>query len=157
MPLSVIITTFKKENVKRPLEGFGVLVPSKEQQNGLKTLGNAWLCPIQWNNLNHFANVLTIGMFCCTGTLFSSMMFPDRAPNDLYLYTTFVGGSRNMELARASTYEKLQCINTTVFRSATFYHTRAHFYTEIHKSTLNYSYYCCVLCTTDFFLLLFIF
>lgn len=43
MPLSVIITTFKKENVKRPLEGFGVLVPSKEQKNGLKTLGNAWL------------------------------------------------------------------------------------------------------------------
>jgi oxygen-dependent protoporphyrinogen oxidase len=41
MPLSVIITTFKKENVQRPLEGFGVLVPSKEQQNGLKTLGNA--------------------------------------------------------------------------------------------------------------------
>lgn len=74
LPVSVIITTFKKENVKRPLEGFGVLVPSKEQQNGLKTLG----------------------------TLFSSMMFPDRAPNDVYLYTTFVGGSRNKELAKAS-------------------------------------------------------
>ena len=43
MPVSILITTFKKENVKRPLEGFGVLVPSKEQQNGLKTLGNAWL------------------------------------------------------------------------------------------------------------------
>jgi len=41
LPLSVLITTFKKENVKRPLEGFGVLVPSKEQQNGFKTLGNA--------------------------------------------------------------------------------------------------------------------
>lgn len=39
MPLSVIITTFKKENVKRPLEGFGVLVPSKEQKSGLRTLG----------------------------------------------------------------------------------------------------------------------
>lgn len=77
LPLSVIITTFKKENVKRPLEGFGVLVPSKEQQNGLKTLG----------------------------TLFSSMMFPDRAPNDLYLYTTFIGGSRNSDLAKASTDE----------------------------------------------------
>lgn len=48
VPLSVIITTFKKENVRRPLEGFGVLVPSKEQQNGLKTLGNAlfWPCSI---------------------------------------------------------------------------------------------------------------
>ncbi|XP_004515432.1 protoporphyrinogen oxidase 2 [Cicer arietinum] len=77
LPLSVLITTFKKENVKRPLEGFGVLVPSKEEQNGFKTLG----------------------------TLFSSMMFPDRAPSDLHLYTTFIGGTRNRELAQASTDE----------------------------------------------------
>ncbi|XP_073007889.1 protoporphyrinogen oxidase, mitochondrial isoform X2 [Typha latifolia] len=74
LPLSVIITSFKKENVRRPLEGFGVLVPSKEQENGLKTLG----------------------------TLFSSMMFPERAPEDQYLYTTFIGGSRNRDLAGAS-------------------------------------------------------
>lgn len=40
MPLSVIITTFTKEKVKRPLEGFGVLIPSKEQKHGFKTLGN---------------------------------------------------------------------------------------------------------------------
>ncbi|KAJ4729428.1 Protoporphyrinogen oxidase [Melia azedarach] len=84
LPLSVIITTFKKENVKRPLVGFGVLVPSKEQQNGLKTLG----------------------------TLFSSMMFPDRAPNNLYLYTTFVGGSRNKELAKASRDELKQIVTS---------------------------------------------
>ncbi|KAL3838924.1 hypothetical protein ACJIZ3_023515 [Penstemon smallii] len=64
LPMSVIITTFKKENVKRPLEGFGVLIPSKEQKNGFKTL--------------------------------------DRAPNDAYLYITFVGESRNRELAKAS-------------------------------------------------------
>ncbi|KAF2316454.1 hypothetical protein GH714_041795 [Hevea brasiliensis] len=84
MPVSVIITTFKKENVKRPLEGFGVLVPSKEQENGLKTLG----------------------------TLFSSMMFPDRAPSDLCLYTTFVGGSRNKELAKASTDDLKQIVTS---------------------------------------------
>ncbi|OWM74010.1 hypothetical protein CDL15_Pgr022281 [Punica granatum] len=84
MPLSVIVTTFKKENVKRPLEGFGVLVSSKEQKNGLRTLG----------------------------TLFSSMMFPDRAPSDLYLYTTFVGGSRNMELAKASIDELKQVVTS---------------------------------------------
>ncbi|CAL5368499.1 unnamed protein product [Camellia sinensis] len=84
LPLSVIITTFKKENVRRPLEGFGVLVPAKEQQNGLKTLG----------------------------TLFSSMMFPDRAPSDLNLYTTFVGGSRNKELAKASTDELKQVVTS---------------------------------------------
>ncbi|XP_030953633.1 protoporphyrinogen oxidase, mitochondrial isoform X2 [Quercus lobata] len=86
MPVSVLITTFKKENVKRPLEGFGVLVPSKEQQNGLKTLG----------------------------TLFSSMMFPDRAPNDLYLYTTFVGGSRNSDLAKASTDELKKIVSSDI-------------------------------------------
>ncbi|KAJ4961711.1 hypothetical protein NE237_021621 [Protea cynaroides] len=84
LPLSVVITTFKKEKVQRPLEGFGVLVPSKEQQNGLKTLG----------------------------TLFSSMMFPDRAPSDLYLYTTFVGGSRNRDLAKASLDELKQVVTS---------------------------------------------
>nr|XP_043615083.1 protoporphyrinogen oxidase, mitochondrial [Erigeron canadensis]XP_043615084.1 protoporphyrinogen oxidase, mitochondrial [Erigeron canadensis]XP_043615085.1 protoporphyrinogen oxidase, mitochondrial [Erigeron canadensis] len=84
MPVSVIISTFKKENVKRPLEGFGMLVPAKEQENGLKTLG----------------------------TLFSSMMFPDRAPEDLYLYTTFVGGSRNKELANASRDELKQIVTS---------------------------------------------
>ncbi|GFP84921.1 protoporphyrinogen oxidase mitochondrial [Phtheirospermum japonicum] len=82
LPMSVVITTFKRENVKRPLEGFGVLIPSKEQENGLKTLG----------------------------TLFSSMMFPDRAPADVYLYTTFVGGSRNRELAKAPRDELKQIV-----------------------------------------------
>ncbi|GER33283.1 protoporphyrinogen oxidase [Striga asiatica] len=84
LPMSVVVTTFKRENVKRPLEGFGVLVPAKEQQNGLKTLG----------------------------TLFSSMMFPDRAPSDLYLYTTFVGGSRNQELAKASRDQLKQIVTS---------------------------------------------
>lgn len=32
------------------------------------------------------------------------MMFPDRAPDDQYLYTTFIGGNRNRDLAGASTY-----------------------------------------------------
>ncbi|KAG8082477.1 hypothetical protein GUJ93_ZPchr0014g47312 [Zizania palustris] len=76
LPLSLMVTAFKKEDVKRPLEGFGVLIPYKEQQkHGLKTLG----------------------------TLFSSMMFPDRAPNDQYLYTSFIGGSHNRDLAGAPT------------------------------------------------------
>uniref|UniRef100_A0A0E0DFJ0 Protoporphyrinogen oxidase n=1 Tax=Oryza meridionalis TaxID=40149 RepID=A0A0E0DFJ0_9ORYZ len=76
LPLSLMVTAFKKEDVKKPLEGFGVLIPYKEQQkHGLKTLG----------------------------TLFSSMMFPDRAPNDQYLYTSFIGGSHNRDLAGAPT------------------------------------------------------
>jgi hypothetical protein len=40
LPLSLMVTAFKKEDVKKPLEGFGVLIPYKEQQkHGLKTLG----------------------------------------------------------------------------------------------------------------------
>ncbi|KAJ0243487.1 Protoporphyrinogen oxidase 2 [Hirschfeldia incana] len=88
MPLSVIITTFTKEKVKRPLEGFGVLIPTKEQKHGFKTLG----------------------------TLFSSMMFPDRCPSDLHLYTTFIGGSRNQELAKASTDELKQVVTSDLQR-----------------------------------------
>lgn len=108
MPLSVFITAFKKENVGKPLQGFGVLVPSKEQQNGLKTLGNALFLAVFNYITQPFPNDLLIPR--CTGTLFSSMMFPDRAPKDLFLYTTFVGGSRNKELAKASTYKKRQCL-----------------------------------------------
>ncbi|KAH7292538.1 hypothetical protein KP509_29G073400 [Ceratopteris richardii] len=70
-PLSVLVMGFKKDDVTCPLDGFGVLVPSKEQANGFKTLG----------------------------TLFSSSMFPDRAPPGSLLFTTFIGGSRNRELA----------------------------------------------------------
>ncbi|XP_020876335.1 protoporphyrinogen oxidase 2, chloroplastic/mitochondrial isoform X2 [Arabidopsis lyrata subsp. lyrata] len=88
MPLSVLITTFTKEKVKRPLEGFGVLIPSKEKKHGFKTLG----------------------------TLFSSMMFPDRCPSDLHLYTTFIGGSRNQELAKASTDELKQVVTSDLQR-----------------------------------------
>ncbi|VVB14434.1 unnamed protein product [Arabis nemorensis] len=88
MPLSVVITTFIKEKVKRPLEGFGVLIPSKEQKHGFKTLG----------------------------TLFSSMMFPDRCPSDVHLYTTFIGGSRNQELAKASTDELKQVVTSDLQR-----------------------------------------
>lgn len=84
LPLSVIVTSFRKDCVKRPLEGFGVLVPSNEQRNGLKTLG----------------------------TLFSSMMFPDRATSDHFLYTTFVGGSRNRDLAGASSEELKQVVTS---------------------------------------------
>ncbi|XP_068646223.1 protoporphyrinogen oxidase, mitochondrial isoform X2 [Aristolochia californica] len=84
VPLSVIITSFEKEKVKNPLEGFGVLVPSKEQGNGLNTLG----------------------------TLFSSMMFPDRAPKGHYLFTTFIGGSRNKDLARAPLDELVSVVTS---------------------------------------------
>nr|KAJ0203469.1 hypothetical protein LSAT_V11C500258550 [Lactuca sativa] len=56
------------KNVKRAVEGFGVLIPTEEQENGLKTL--------------------------------------ESAPKDLYLYTTFVGGSENQQLAKASRHAR---------------------------------------------------
>ncbi|KAG0606106.1 hypothetical protein M758_9G114400 [Ceratodon purpureus] len=72
-PMSVVITAFKESDVKNALKGFGVLVPRKEQKNGFFTLG----------------------------TLFSSSMFPDRAPPGQVVFTTFVGGSRSRALASA--------------------------------------------------------
>lgn len=38
-PVSVVVTAFHKDDVKRPLDGFGVLIPSKEQGNNFGTLG----------------------------------------------------------------------------------------------------------------------
>ncbi|KAF5763579.1 putative protoporphyrinogen oxidase [Helianthus annuus] len=108
MPISVIISTFKKENVKQPLEGFGVLVPDKEQKNGLRTLG----------------------------TLFSSMMIPDRASEDVYLYTTFVGGSRNKELAKASR-DELKHIVTSGLRQLLGTEGEPKFLTEGHNTINN--------------------
>ena len=57
--------------VKHPLDGFGFLVPEKENLSIL-------------------------------GTLFSSTLFPDRAPHGKVLLTTFVGGERAPDLALTS-------------------------------------------------------
>jgi oxygen-dependent protoporphyrinogen oxidase len=72
-PMSVLVMAFETDRVKQALEGFGILVPRKEQANGFQTLG----------------------------TLFSSSMFPDRAPAGQVVFTTFIGGSRNRALAAA--------------------------------------------------------
>ncbi|CAK9224143.1 unnamed protein product [Sphagnum troendelagicum] len=78
-PMSVLVMAFETDRVKQALEGFGILVPRKEQANGFQTLG----------------------------TLFSSSMFPDRAPAGQVVFTTFIGGSRNRALA-AAPLEELQ-------------------------------------------------
>ena len=71
-PLSVLALGYRREDVRHPLDGFGLLVPSVEP-------------------------------FGVLGTLFSSTLFPDRAPEGQVLLTTFLGGARRPELARAST------------------------------------------------------
>ncbi|GBG64397.1 hypothetical protein CBR_g44281 [Chara braunii] len=67
--LSVIVQAFRLEDIKRPLPGFGVLVPSKEQD------------------------------FRTLGTIFSSSMFSDRVPPGYALFSSFMGGTRDQQLA----------------------------------------------------------
>ncbi|PSQ87816.1 MAG: protoporphyrinogen oxidase, partial [Bacteroidetes bacterium QS_4_64_154] len=63
-PLSVLALGYPREAVNHPLGGFGLLVPPVEDE----------------------FNVL--------GTIFSSTLFPERAPDGHILLTTFVGGAR---------------------------------------------------------------
>ncbi|KAH7510550.1 hypothetical protein FEM48_ZijujUnG0115400 [Ziziphus jujuba var. spinosa] len=99
MPLSVIITTFKKENVKRPLEGFGVLVPSKEQNNGLNNLGNACYhlydgktCLILRIYSTHSAALLSLEVYEC-GHFYWKKAFPLYG----YNYDSVIAGIEKME------------------------------------------------------------
>ena len=68
-PVAVAISAYRRDAVRHPLDGFGVLVPQRERRNTL-------------------------------GTIFSSSLFENRAPPELVLLTTFVGGMRQPELAR---------------------------------------------------------
>jgi oxygen-dependent protoporphyrinogen oxidase len=70
-PVTVIYHGFRAEDVKHPLDGFGFLVPRKENR-------------------------------CILGTLFSSTLFPGRAPEGHVLLTTFVGGERQPEMTEES-------------------------------------------------------
>lgn len=67
-PVSVLVLGFKQKQIDHPLDGFGFLVPEKENFNLL-------------------------------GCLFSSSLFPNRAPGNHALLTCFIGGSRNPGLA----------------------------------------------------------
>ncbi len=62
-PVSVVYTGFRKEDILRPLDGFGFLVPEVEKRQIL-------------------------------GSLWSSTIFPNRAPEGHVSFTTFVGGTR---------------------------------------------------------------
>jgi len=69
-PVQVVALGYEREQVDHPLDGFGMLVP-----------------PVETN-------------FDVLGTLFSSSLFPGRAPEGHVLLTTFVGGARAPKLAR---------------------------------------------------------
>jgi|MDTC01.3.fsa_nt_gb oxygen-dependent protoporphyrinogen oxidase len=66
-PVVVLYQGFRREDVGHPLDGFGFLVPRKEN----------------------------LGIL---GALFSSTLFPERAPDGHVLLTVFVGGERQPEL-----------------------------------------------------------
>jgi len=67
-PVAVCACAYPRAAVEHPLDGFGVLIPRREQRAVL-------------------------------GTIFSSTLFPGRAPVGGVLLTTFVGGARNPERA----------------------------------------------------------
>jgi protoporphyrinogen/coproporphyrinogen III oxidase len=71
-PVSSLFLGFKRSQVSHPLDGFGALVPAREQRSFL-------------------------------GVLFSSSLFPGRAPDGHVALTVFAGGARQPEIARLST------------------------------------------------------
>ncbi|MFK7848780.1 MAG: protoporphyrinogen oxidase [Rhodothermales bacterium] len=67
-PVTVMTLGFHRDDVSHALDGFGMLVPSKESSTRI------------------------------LGTIFSSTIFPNRAPADHVLLTTLVGGARKADL-----------------------------------------------------------
>jgi oxygen-dependent protoporphyrinogen oxidase len=67
-PVTSAVLGFRREDVKHPLDGFGMLIPKIEN-------------------------------FKILGTIFSSSLFPNRAPENFVALTSYVGGERQPELA----------------------------------------------------------
>ncbi len=76
-PVSVLTLGFKKEQIRHPLDGFGMLIPEKES-------------------------------FHILGTLFTSTLFPGRAPDGYVTLASFIGGARNPDLARTDNSKILE-------------------------------------------------
>jgi oxygen-dependent protoporphyrinogen oxidase len=76
-PVAVIHTGFKKDAFRFKPDGFGFLIPVKENR---KILGSLW----------------------------NSVLFPDRAPEGYELLTNFIGGSRQPELFEKKDEELLE-------------------------------------------------
>jgi len=78
-PVAEVFLGFGSEQINRPLDGFGYLIPAKEKR---KILGTIW----------------------------SSVLFPNRAPDGHVALTTFVGGSRQPELCERDDKELVQIV-----------------------------------------------
>jgi len=73
-PLAVVSLAYRREQVRRPLNGFGFLIP---RSAGIRTLGTVW----------------------------NSSQFPDRAPSEHVLLTSFVGGATDTAAVDLSDHE----------------------------------------------------
>ena len=82
-PIAVISLGFSRKNVDHPLDGFGLLVPSREKRKIL-------------------------------GILFSSSLFPDKAPEGQVLLTVFAGGMSNPKLAFAFDEDLIEIVGREV-------------------------------------------
>ncbi|MDL1893161.1 protoporphyrinogen oxidase [Sphingobacteriales bacterium CHB3] len=80
-PVAEVFLGFRHEQINRSLDGFGFLVPAKEQRSIL-------------------------------GTIWSSVLFPGRAPEGHVALTTFVGGSRQPELCDRTDTEIVKMVTT---------------------------------------------
>ncbi len=78
-PVTVVHSAYERSAVAHPLDGFGMLVPERENRRIL-------------------------------GALFSSTLFPGRAPAGSVLLTTFIGGARQPGLASLDEAE-IACIS----------------------------------------------
>jgi len=70
-PLARVALGFRSEQITHALDGFGILIPQKENMH-------------------------------CLGILFSSSMFPNRAPAGHALLTAYIGGSRHGEMVHTT-------------------------------------------------------
>ncbi|HYE31703.1 MAG TPA: protoporphyrinogen oxidase [Methylomirabilota bacterium] len=100
-PVTTLALGFRREDVAHPLDGFGVLVPEKENRSIL-------------------------------GCIFSSSLFPNRAPAGHVLLTCYIGGMRQPALVELDQEEQVQLAiadlgkllgvrNAPVFASRTVY------------------------------------
>ncbi|MBR6797854.1 MAG: protoporphyrinogen oxidase [Opitutales bacterium] len=78
-PVTMLTLGFPRANVSHPLDGFGMLVPEKENRKIL-------------------------------GTLFTSSLFPGRAPEGFVTLSTYLGGSRQSEITHLSAEEQLKIV-----------------------------------------------
>ncbi len=76
-PVASVVLGYKREDVKHPVNGFGVLIPRKE---GFRILG----------------------------AIFSSSLFPRRAPSGYVTLTMYLGGAQNPEIALKSESELIK-------------------------------------------------